>query len=97
MFLFIATSTTYVYTSCHTVSLHGALPISLRANTFGMGVRFRSHKEWRQLFAEAGFHVLDMRTGRNERISPPLRGLLIKAIRRDSFVDRKSTRLNSSH
>src|SRR3546814_12378166 len=40
---------------------------SLRANTFGIGVRFRSHKEWRQLFAEAGFHVLDMRTGRNER------------------------------
>src|SRR3546814_13793629 len=61
---------------------------SLRANTFGIGVRFRSHKEWRQLFAEAGFHVLDMRTGRNERISPPLRGLLIKAIRRES-LDRK--------
>ena len=27
---------------------------SLRANTFGVGVRFRAHEEWVQLFASAG-------------------------------------------
>lgn len=59
---------------------------SLKANTFGVGVRFRSHEEWRSLFAEAGFHVIDTRIGWAERVSPPLRVLLIKAIRRDSFV-----------
>lgn len=59
---------------------------AFKANTFGVGVRFRSHEEWRRLFADAGYRVADSRIGKNERVSPPLRGLLIKSIRRDSFV-----------
>jgi hypothetical protein len=58
----------------------------LRANTFGTGVRFRSHEEWRELFAEAGYHVVDHRLGQPETVAPPLRLLLIKTIRRDSFL-----------
>ena len=58
---------------------------SLRANTFGVGVRFRSHDEWRELFAEAGYRVVGTVIGAPEPISPPLRGLLIKVIRRDSY------------
>ena len=57
-----------------------------RANTFGVGVRFRAHDEWRALFREAGFSVEAVRVGANEVIKLPLRLLLIKAIRRDSFI-----------
>lgn len=63
----------------------GRIVPSLRANTFGVGVRFRSHDEWRTLFAEAGYRVVGSMIGQPEPISPPLRGLLIKTIRRDSF------------
>jgi hypothetical protein len=59
---------------------------AFRANTFNVGVRFRSHENWRRMFADAGFRVADARIGREERVSPALRGLLIKTIRRDSFV-----------
>jgi hypothetical protein len=58
---------------------------AFKANTFGVGVRFRSHDEWRALFAEAGFDVMDARIGAPEPIAAPLRILLIKTIRRDSF------------
>jgi len=58
----------------------------LRANTFGTGVRFRSHEEWRELFAEVGYRVADHRTGRPETVALPLRLLLIRDIRRDSFL-----------
>ena len=58
---------------------------AFRANTFGVGVRFRSHEEWLELFAEAGFRVTDVRIGAPEPISKPLRVLLIRTIRRDSF------------
>ncbi|MCR5871126.1 MULTISPECIES: hypothetical protein [unclassified Sphingomonas] len=58
---------------------------SFKANTFGVGVRFRSHEEWRELFAEAGYKVADVTIGKDERIAPPLRLMLIKAIRRDSY------------
>lgn len=59
---------------------------ALRANTFGVGVRFRSHDEWRALFSEAGYAVVGSRIGAKEPVKLPLRFLLIKAIRRDSFV-----------
>jgi hypothetical protein len=59
---------------------------SLEANTFGIGVRFRAHDEWKDLFAEAGYRVADCRIGRPEDVALPLRGLLIKDIRRDSFL-----------
>ncbi|UNK78552.1 hypothetical protein MNQ96_13405 [Sphingopyxis granuli] len=59
---------------------------ALRANTFGVGVRFRSHGEWLKLFREAGFAAEAVRVGADEDVKPPLRLLLIKAIRRDSFI-----------
>jgi hypothetical protein len=58
---------------------------AFNANTFGIGVRFRAHQEWHELFSEAGYVVTDFCHGIPEPISPPLRSLLIKTIRRDSF------------
>ncbi|WP_035293570.1 class I SAM-dependent methyltransferase [Brevundimonas bacteroides] len=58
---------------------------ALKANTFGVGVRFRSHREWLKLFEEAGWRATAVRIGKPEPIARPLRGMLIKAIRRDSF------------
>lgn len=63
-----------------------ALVPSLKANTFGVGVRFRAHEEWRQLFAAAGYDVKDVKVGDDEPISLPRRLLLIKSCRRDSFL-----------
>lgn len=59
---------------------------AFRANTFGVGVRFRAHGEWIELFRDAGFSVEAVRIGANEVIRLPLRLLLIRAIRRDSFI-----------
>lgn len=59
---------------------------SLRANTFGVGVRFRSHEEWKKMFREAGFAVIGTALGAEEQISMPRRLLLIKSIRKDSFL-----------
>ena len=59
---------------------------SFKANTFGIGVRFRAHEEWHRLFADAGYKVTDIRIGAAEHISFPLRSLLIRTIRRDSFL-----------
>lgn len=59
---------------------------SLRANTFGVGVRFRSRSEWHRLFENAGFRLVSEVQGEKEFISLPRRLLLIKEIRRDSFL-----------
>lgn len=59
---------------------------SLKANTFGVGVRFRSNKEWKRIFERIGFIVIDEVRGDKEFISIPRRLLLIKEIRRDSFL-----------
>jgi hypothetical protein len=59
---------------------------SLRANTFGVGVRFRGHDEWRRVFAAAGYRVVASVRGAEERVSPARRLLLIRSCRRDSFV-----------
>jgi hypothetical protein len=59
---------------------------AFRANTFGVGVRFRSHAEWRKLFARAGYKVAAAKLGSSEFVSPALRLLLIRTIRRDSFL-----------
>ena len=61
-----------------------AIP-AFRANTFGVGVRFRAHQEWCRLFEEAGFSSVKVAIGRPEPIAAPLRLLLIKTIRRDTF------------
>lgn len=58
---------------------------ALRANTFGIGVRFRSHNEWRKIFNKCGFKVMNTRIGAEENVRWPLRLLLISKIRRDSF------------
>jgi hypothetical protein len=59
---------------------------ALRANTFGVGVRFRAHNEWIGLFRQAGFRVEGSCLGKEERVALPLRLLLIRSIRRDSFL-----------
>lgn len=59
---------------------------SLKANTFGVGVRFRSNSEWKKIFEKSGFIVENQLKGEPEFISLPRRLLLIKEIRRDSFV-----------
>jgi hypothetical protein len=59
---------------------------SLKANTFGVGVRFRSRSEWRKIFDNSGFAVEAEIEGEEEFISLPRRLLLIKNIRRDSFL-----------
>lgn len=59
---------------------------SFKANTFGVGVRFRSHEEWKSVFTSANYKVVGSVQGTEERVSPPLRLLLIKNIRRDSFL-----------
>lgn len=59
---------------------------SLKANTFGVGVRFRSHAEWKRMFESLGFDVVDTVIGNQEGISLPRRLLLIKNCRRDSFL-----------
>jgi hypothetical protein len=61
-----------------------AIP-SLRANTFGVGVRFRSHEEWVNLFESCGYVVKLSTKGKKEHVSLARRLLLIKQIRRDSF------------
>jgi hypothetical protein len=59
---------------------------AFRANTFGVGVRFRAHEEWVDLFRQAGFRVVGTTIGQSEPVALPLRLLLIKTIRRDSFL-----------
>lgn len=59
---------------------------SLKANTFGVGVRFRSHAEWTRIFESLGYEVVKTVIGKREGISLPRRLLLIKNCRRDSFL-----------
>jgi len=66
--------------------LVGTFIPSLKANTFGIGVRFRAHHEWIELFEECGFRLIKSEYGRLERISLPRRILLIKRKKRDSFL-----------
>ncbi len=58
---------------------------SLKANTFGVGVRFRSHEEWCTVFTSLGFEIVETKLGKEEYVSLPRRLLLIKNCRRDSF------------
>lgn len=79
----------YMITSNRLLSAIGAvvggLIPSLRANTFGVGVRFRSNREWTMLFEECGYSVSCVR-GNPNHTPMPLRLLLIKQIRVDSFL-----------
>jgi len=59
---------------------------SLRANTFGVGVRFRAHQEWIALFGEVGYRVVAKAYGQRDPLPLAHRLLLVRAIRRDGFV-----------
>jgi hypothetical protein len=59
---------------------------SLKANTFGVGVRFRSHNEWRKMFESMGFEIVDTKIGKQHGISLPRRLMLIKGCRVDNFL-----------
>lgn len=59
---------------------------SLHANTLGVGVRFRGQADWVAIFQEAGFKVERYLSGREERVDLPLRLLLIRSIKRSSFL-----------
>lgn len=63
---------------------------SLRANTFGVGVRFRDADGWEALFAEAGWKLHSQRRGKEEHVSWARRLLLIRSCRRDSFLLERS-------
>ena len=65
---------------------------SLRANTFGVGVRFRAHSEWITLFGECGYEVVSKTFGEIEPVSLARRILLINKVRRDSFLLQAKTR-----
>ena len=73
-----------------------AIVPAFRANTFGVGVRFRAHREWLELFSSAGYELASSKIGTEERVSPPLRLLLIRRIRRDSFLLRPRTSAQTS-
>jgi hypothetical protein len=64
----------------------GKVIASFNANTFGVGVRFRSQKAWCRLFEECGLDVIQRINGERETVATPLRALLIREIRRDSFL-----------
>ena len=68
----------------------GRIIPSLKANTFGVGVRFRAKDEWIKIFEECGFTLSSMSYGEEEYVSIPRRLLLIKQARRDSFLLVKS-------
>lgn len=59
---------------------------SLKANTFGVGVRFRAEKEWTDIFRSLGYTVTSATRGPEEEVSLARRLLLIKSCRRDSFL-----------
>lgn len=80
----------YMITSNRLLSYLGNLVAqvvpSLKANTFGVGVRFREAAEWAAFFDEGGWRVVAHIKGAEELVSPARRLLLIKSCRRDSFV-----------
>lgn len=64
---------------------------SLKANTFGVGVRFRASDEWKEIFTSLGFDVVGTVKGVDEDVSFARRLLFIKSCRRDSFLLCKSS------
>jgi hypothetical protein len=59
---------------------------SLRANTLGVGVRFRARQEWVELFKRAGYRVASSVRSPDDPVSIPRRLLLIRGYRRESFL-----------
>jgi len=64
---------------------------SLRANTFGVGVRFRDAADWRRMFDAAGWRVIGHVSDRRDKISFARRvALALNDIRQDSFLLERS-------
>lgn len=63
---------------------------TLKANTLGVGVRFRSHKDWLKVFEECGLEVVGRKLGDPEVVSPARRFLLLKSTTRDSYLLRSA-------
>jgi hypothetical protein len=86
----------YLVTRSRTLSLLGSaisrLPFlkALRANTFGVGVRFRSNASWRNLFRDSGYEIVAFAPGPHEDMPLSRRLLLIWSKRRDSYLLRPS-------
>jgi len=59
---------------------------SLKANTFGVGVRFREMNEWINLFEFSGYKVIKIIKGENIRIPFLRRLLFIRRQTKDSFL-----------
>ena len=59
---------------------------SLRANTFGVGVRFRGGDEWVKLFEQSGFRVISKVKGEQKDIPFPRRLLFVKNFSQDSWL-----------
>lgn len=59
---------------------------SLKANTLGVGVRFRGQAEWIRIFSAAGYRVVRVVPGSEEGSPLTRRLLLIRSCRRDSFL-----------
>jgi hypothetical protein len=80
----------YLITSSRLLSAAGravaAILPSLKANTFGVGVRFRSRRGWLGLFEKSGFKVAGSVAGVPEDVPLLRRLLLIRQVRRDSFL-----------
>lgn len=86
----------YLVTKSKTLSLVGStvsrLPFlkALRANTFGVGVRFRSNASWRSVFKDSGYEIVAFAPGPHEAMPLSRRLLLIWSKRRDSYLLRPS-------
>lgn len=65
---------------------------AFRANTFGVGVRFRSQGEWLEIFANCNLEAVSIVRGKPEFVSTLWRLLLLRTIRRDSFLLRRRGR-----
>src|SRR3546814_12386454 len=90
-FFFHDTATTEIYTYCHTLSLHDALPISsIRAVMAGSGGNR----------GQAQYHARATRGGTGNRDAAAVQAgdrLGDRQPQATAGADRKSTRLNSSH
>jgi hypothetical protein len=59
---------------------------SLKANTFGVGVRFRSGNDWVELFEESGFRVVKAVRGADKHVPFARRLLFLRSWRQDSYL-----------
>src|SRR3546814_17537037 len=96
LFLFKCMATTYIYTYCHTLSLHKALPIC--AVELGpLEVRCDYHGDTVTLQEPDRQKWASLRPAQLGELTQEARGQLLGLKGIQPRLDRKSTRLNSSH